>query len=100
MAKHIIWSPQAEIDLTQILEYYFFLVEARDYARKLNSIFEKEIELISKFPLIGKSTNREKIRVKIVGHYYIIYENSTDFIFVLRLWDSRQDPLKLNIELK
>ena len=48
MAKEIIWSIESENDLTDILEFYFFQVKAKDYANRLNDIFENEIELIKK----------------------------------------------------
>ena len=95
MAKEIVWSIEAENDLTDILEFYFFQVKAKSYANRLNDIFENEIELIQKHPEIGKICNSINVRAKIIGHFQIIYENSKSKIFILRIWDSRQNPLKL-----
>jgi plasmid stabilization system protein ParE len=100
MVKQVIWSPEAEKDLTNILEFYFYKVKAKGYAKKLNSIFEYEIEVILKYPLIGKTCNSKNVRVKIAGHYQIIYEITEKVIFVLRIWDSRQNPSKLSEEMR
>ena len=96
MAKKIIWSIEAEKDLNRILEFYFYKVQAQSYANRLNSIFEQEIELITKFPNIGKLCYSENLRAKITGHYQIIYENTESVIYILRVWDSRQNPSKLD----
>lgn len=95
MAKQVIWSLEAEIDLTKILEFYFYKDFAKTYAKRLNEIFEKEIEQISHYPQIGVSCNSENVRVKIVGHYQIIYENTDEIIYVLRIWDTRQNENRL-----
>ena len=94
MVKEVVWSSIAESDLLGILDYYYQL-EAYDYARKLNEIFAKEITSISKLPFIGKGCNATNVRVKIISHYQVIYEISESFIFILRVWDSRQDISKL-----
>lgn len=100
MVKQVVWSPEAENDLTNILEFYFYKVKAKSYAKKLNTIFEYEIEVILKYPLIGKECNSKKVRVKIVSHYQIIYEITNKVIYILRIWDSRQNPSKLPLEMR
>ncbi len=91
MVRSVRWSPEAERDLSQILNFYFNKVNARKYARKLNNIIEAEIQVIHSYPQIGKESNVQNIRVKTVGNYQIIYEITDLEILILRLWDSRRD---------
>ena len=69
MAKQVIWSPEAENDLTQILEFYYFKIGAIQYAKRLNQIIESEIEVIIEYPLIGKICNVKNVRVKMEKVY-------------------------------
>lgn len=96
MVKEVVWSPEAEEDLIKILEFYYFKIEAKEYAIKLNEIFESEIEVIKLHPKIGVPCNLEGVRSKIIGNYQIVYENADSLLYILRIWDSRQNPLKLD----
>lgn len=100
MAKQIVWSPEAEIDLTKILEFYYYKVQAKTYANRLNEIFESEVKQIGKYPQIGLACNSVDVRVKIAGHYQIIYEITDAKIYILRIWDNRQNPKKLPKSLR
>jgi len=97
MVRKVVWSSEAEKDLISILEYYFYEVDAKQYARKLDSIFYEQVKVIELFPQIGKESNAENIRIKIVGHYQIIYEVLDTIINILRIWDSRQNPYSLDV---
>jgi toxin YoeB len=50
---------------------------------------------VSIYPKIGRPTNLENVRIKIVKDYLIIYEELESEIHILTIWDSRQDPIKL-----
>lgn len=97
MAKRIIWTNNAKLDKVDILEYYYHRNKSKNYSKKLNTVFNTELNLISNFPYIGRATLTENVRIKVVGHYYLIYEINEDCIVVLRIWDSRQNPIKLRI---
>lgn len=49
-------------------------------------------------PEIGRKSDIEHVRVKIVRDYLIFYESTTDVLYILSVWDSRQDPNKLKIK--
>lgn len=99
MAQQVKWTNQAKLDRQIILNYFIQRNHSKTYSQKLNRIFIKEIRVISLYPSIGKKTNSENIRVKISGNYSIIYMIEADLIFILRIWDSRQNPIKLNQRL-
>lgn len=51
-------------------------------------------------PQIGKPTDDQKARIKVVKDFLLIYEDTVDSIIILTIWDSRQDPEKLEKILK
>ena len=94
MAKRIIWSYRAQQDRKEILAYWISRNKSKTYSIKLNSLFIEAIELLSVHPLIGKKTEIENVRIKIVRDYFITYRILESTIEVLTIWDSRQDPEK------
>jgi toxin YoeB len=46
-------------------------------------------------PQIGKMTDDPNTRIKVVKDYLIIYEETETQIFILTIWDRRQDPEKI-----
>lgn len=65
------------------------------YSIKLNKLFTDPIKIVSKYPGIGKLTDKENIRIKIVRDYLIIYEDLETEIHILTIWDSRRDSENL-----
>jgi len=51
---------------------------------------------MAKYPLIGKSTYKKNVRLKVLKEYLIIYEVMTKEILVLTIWDCRQNPEDLS----
>jgi plasmid stabilization system protein ParE len=95
MAKQVIWSLRAQNDKKEILDYWRQRNKSNTYSKKLNALFKESIRIILDFPQIGKVTDDTKARIKIVRDYLIIYEDTETQIFILTIWDSRQDPDKL-----
>ena len=100
MAKKIIWTPRAQNDRKQILEYWINRNESNTYSIKLDNIFREAINIIRNYPQIGKQTDDPKARIKVVKDYLLIYEETDESIILLTIWDSRQDPNKLENILK
>ena len=100
MAKQVKWSLRAQDDRKQILEYWVQQNKSNIYSKKLDRQFKEAINIIKDFPQIGKQTDDRKARVKIVKDYLIIYEETHNSIIILTIWDSRQDPKKLEKFLK
>lgn len=95
MAKRVRWTRHAKADRINILTYFIERNKSAEYSKKLNKLFIKEIKYISEYPNIGKPSNAVNIRVKVTGDYYIIYQIDSEEVVVLRIWDTRQDPIKL-----
>jgi toxin YoeB len=66
----------------------------------LDKRFREALNIIRDYPQIGKQTDDQKARIKIIKDYLLIYEETADSIFLLTIWDSRQDPKKLEKILK
>ena len=92
MAKQIIWSRLAHNDRLDILDYWIKRNKSNSYSKKLNQIFEHTADLIRKYLKIGRQTEMESVRCKIVKDYLFTYRETKDFIEILTIWDSRQDP--------
>jgi toxin YoeB len=99
MARQVVWSLRAQAERKQILEYWRRRNKSNAYSRKLNQLFKESIRIIRDFPQVGKTTDDPNARIKIVKDYLIIYEVTEKQIFILTIWDSRQDPERLKKRL-
>ena len=97
MAKQIIWTERAQKERIAIFIFFNNRNKSSVYSKKLNELIKESLILISKHPLIGKRTNKENVRVKVLKDYLIFYEITVNEIVVLSLWDCRQNPDELNI---
>ena len=96
MVKQIVWSRRAQADRKHILKYWNKRNKSNLYSRKLNGLFKEAVKLIADYPKIGKPTDDKNARIKIVKDYLIIYEvDEKDRLLILTIWDTRQDPKKL-----
>ena len=98
--KQIIWSIRAQQDRKAILEYWIEKNRSKTYSEKLFALFIQAADLISEYPKIGMQTNYGNLRLKIVRDYLLFYEEMENRIEILLVWDSRQNPDKLNKLLK
>ena len=100
MAKQIIWSLRAQKDKKEIFKYWSQRNKSNRYSKKLNQLFKDSIRLLSEHPYIGKSTDVDSVKIKIVKDYLLIYEVTETSINILSIWDGRQNPSKLEDILK
>ncbi len=97
MARRIIWTKIAQEDRKQIFEYWNNRNKSKEYSKKLQSLFKESLLLVKNNPSIGKKSDLKDVRIKIVRDYQLFYQHTKDSIYVLTIWDSRQDPDKLEI---
>ena len=99
MAKRkIIWSPDANLDMLNILEYFYKRNRTKTYSKKLYFKIRKSVRLLSKHPFLGIQTDDENIRNLIEGDYAIFYKLDEETIYILSIWDCRQDPESLTLQ--
>ncbi len=94
MAKEIIWSQKAQADRKSILSFWAKHNKSKRYSKKLNELFVNAAIQISHQPKLGKPTDFEDIRIKIIRNYFFTYRETKHTIEILTIWDCRQDPDK------
>jgi plasmid stabilization system protein ParE len=95
MAARVVWSANAKHDLKEILAYWVYRNKSKTYSKKLNYLINKAIEEIVMYPKAGKLTSVKDVRAKIIGDYTIFFEEKNNKIYLLRIWDTRQNPERL-----
>jgi toxin YoeB len=79
----------------KIFSYWNKRNKSNNYSIRLNRLFIEATKAISDYPKIGKITERENIRIKIVRDYLIVYKELENKIEVLTIFSSHQNPAKL-----
>ncbi|MCC6274267.1 MAG: type II toxin-antitoxin system RelE/ParE family toxin [Leptospiraceae bacterium] len=92
MAKRVVWSENAVSDRINILDYWFKRLGSKRYSKQLDSNIRRIIELLAKFPGMGRRFNDREERFFVVDHYLIIYSETNERLEILHLWDSRRNP--------
>jgi plasmid stabilization system protein ParE len=95
MDRQIIWTPQAENTLTQIVEY----LEQNWTEREIQKLFlriDKTVSLIQQNPkvfrCISKKNNLHEALV--TKQNVLIYKITNRDIFLISFWDTRRNPKK------
>lgn len=92
VAIKVEWSVEAQLDLSDILEFYINRNGTSIYSKKLYSRIKKSIKLLSKHPFLGKLTENAHVRALITGDYQIIYEVFDNLILIIMIWDCNRAP--------
>ncbi len=95
MVKQIIWSARAKQDKKEILEYWLKRNKSNVYPQKLNNLFKLAVGSLAKNPFPRKKVDYGDAFVRIVRDYFIIFEEDNNTIYILLIWDTRQDPRRL-----
>lgn len=93
MALQIEWTPDALLQLNEILEYWIKRNDSHTYSNKLYGTIKNILTVLSKYPESGKLTENSKIRTKILKDYLIFYSYDNKILTVLGFCDMRRDPL-------
>jgi plasmid stabilization system protein ParE len=100
MVRHqVIWSRKANNKLFEILEFYAQRNKSKTYSIKLYQRFKKELSILKKQPEIGIKTEIESVRGLIIENFILFYEFKNETIIVYTLWDCRQNPNDLKIDI-
>ncbi len=97
MAYQIVWTEKANKERKHILEFWMENNKSKIYSLKLDKLFIATIRDISKKTNIGRKTEFENLRVKIVREYLIFYEKKNKEIVILSVWDERREKKNLKI---
>lgn len=99
MAKRkIVWTEKANVERKKILEYWLHRNKSKVYSIKLNKLLIETVKQVAESPTIGRKTEFENVRVKIVRNYLLFYEYNQKQIKILAIWDGHQNPETLKLE--
>ena len=100
MALNVKWTLSAQKDRIKVFEYWNERTKSRDYSRKLNELIHQRISLIREYPGSGLKTDKPGVRFHLIArHYKLFYKIDGETVYLLRFWDTRQDPGKLKQRL-
>lgn len=92
-------TPEARLAIRNIYNYYYLHI-SRQMAKNITKGIRKDIKLLAKQPYLGKVETRgtSTFYVLISVNYKIIYTVSANElqIVIVEVFDSRQNPSKLN----
>lgn len=97
VARRIIWTATAKLQLQEIFEYFNFRNKRKTYSLKLNRIIQSEIKSLLLQSNIGNKTDAINVRGLLIENYYVFYQINQKDIIILSVWDTRQNPNKLKI---
>ncbi len=100
MAKQIIWSKKAKQDKKEILDYWLKRNKSYVYPRKLNNLLNEAINLTTQHSMPRRSTDVAEVYVKTVRDYKVFFKEDENSIYIITIWDTRQDSNNLKIILK
>ncbi len=103
MEMMVLWSDSAIHDLKEIKDYYTCVANLRVARKIVNAIVDKSLHLESN-PNLGQAEEllihlQKNIRYLIEGNYKIVYLVNKLDVLVLSVFDSRQNPQKLKVDI-
>ena len=90
--RTIVWTTRASNEIRSILEFYAERNQSTAYSRWLLNEVNYRIKLIKLFPRIGRQTEQSGVFLFPFHHYGIIYRFTRKQLFILSIWDFRQNP--------
>ncbi|WP_304344664.1 type II toxin-antitoxin system RelE/ParE family toxin [Chryseobacterium koreense] len=99
MAKRKInWTEKANFERKEILAYWIGRNKSKNYSIKLNKLLIDTLSQVAENHTIGRKTEFENVRVRIVRDYLLFYEYDTKQIKVLTIWDGNREGTTLEIK--
>jgi toxin YoeB len=68
------------------------------YSIKLNKLIDKTLDKLLYLPEIGRTTEIENVRVKLINKYLLYYEIINDDLYVLSIRHEKRNPETLNLK--
>ncbi|MCA0391472.1 MAG: type II toxin-antitoxin system RelE/ParE family toxin [Bacteroidetes bacterium] len=71
--------------------------KSKNYSIKLNKLFIETLKQVAESPTIGRKTEFENVRVRIVRDYLLFYRYDQKQVKVLTVWDGNREEKTLEI---
>jgi hypothetical protein len=92
--RKIVWTSNASNQLIGVLEFYADRNKNKIYSNWLLNEIEKRIELINRYPNLGRVTSSNNVRLLPFNFFGIFYSTNDEILFINSIWDFRQNPEK------
>ena len=89
--RKIIWTKTANLERKEILEYWILRNKSKRFSIKLNYLILQTLEVLRENPTIGRRTNIDNVRVKLIREYLLLYEFTDAELIILSIWDARRN---------
>ena len=89
--RKIIWTITANLERKEILEYWILRNKSKRFSIKLNYLILQTLEVLRENPTIGRRTNIDNVRVKLIREYLLLYEFTDAELIILSMWDARRN---------
>ena len=89
--RKIIWKKTANLERKEILEYWILRNKSKRFSIKLNYLILQTLEVLRENPTIGRRTNIDNVRVKLIREYLLLYEFTDAELIILSIWDARRN---------
>jgi len=93
--REIKWSHNALNDKLSIFEFWFEKYRSVEYPLRLEDEFYQITQLLREFCDLGKLFPESNNRFILKDHFQIIYTINDEYIEILHIWDTRQNPKNL-----
>ncbi|MBP9151732.1 MAG: type II toxin-antitoxin system RelE/ParE family toxin [Flavobacteriales bacterium] len=91
-SKKVIWSPRANIEFKDILEFYLERNDSATYSLKLLETVDGMIRILQEHPHLGRNSTDGKARVISFSQFLLFYDETESELNILSVWDNRQNP--------
>jgi hypothetical protein len=90
---HIIWSEKAAGELRSVVRYWTKRNKSDTYSRRIIGETNRILGYLLLYPEMGISTDFPDVRMRIVlKNYFIFCSFKKETLYVLKFWDTRQNP--------
>lgn len=97
MALKIVWSFRAKDDIKHISIYWNKRIGNSSYSKKIRRLTNEYLTLLQQYPKLGRQTDNKFIREIVIREFKVFYTFDETSIYIVRFWDTRQDPEKLKL---
>ncbi len=94
MAKRIVFSRKAFLDIDRIIEFNNRRNKSDTYSRKFLIKFHKRLELLQKHPLTGVATDDENVLLLVWEQYYVFSSCVDMTIGIKSIYHQKEDVIR------
>jgi|GEM_PF-1055048 len=94
MAKRIVFSRKAFIDIDRIIEFNNRRNQSDTYSRKFLTGLHKRLKLLQSHPLTGIATDETDVLLLIWDQYYVFYSYNDISIEIKSVYHQKEDVIR------